>query len=136
AVLRLIVEAAGRLFADLTPARLYTLVEGGLRAEAFWIPAALAEAWRQLDPVQFPTGRLGYVEPLGNRTVDTLAVERRETVYVPDLTAVPPEELPHPGARRLGARTMASFPLRQGERVLGVLGVGSAKPDALSARPL
>ena len=49
AVLQLIVETAGQLFTDLSGTRLYTLVEGGLRADAYWLATEVTEAWQQLD---------------------------------------------------------------------------------------
>src|SRR5262249_46644887 len=110
--------------------------EGGLRADAYWMDTEGTEARQHLDPVEFPQSRPGFIGPLSERSVDTRAIERGETVYEPDLAAVPRDELPQPAARRVGPRTTASIPLRQGERVLGVLGVSSTKPNALSARQL
>jgi GAF domain-containing protein/anti-sigma regulatory factor (Ser/Thr protein kinase) len=68
--------------------------------------------------------------------VSQQAILENRTVYVPDLEAVPIEQMEAGGARLIGVRSLAATPLYRDGVAIGTLTVHTVEPNALTPRHL
>jgi signal transduction histidine kinase len=124
AVLEEIAASAGRLLPGAWGVLVFMVEGAALRVAARWQGG--------------PDGiGVGETSPLDRRqNAAARAVLDRRTVYVPDVAAVPEDDLRLPRARRTGTRCVAAAPLWREDVVVGAVNVASVLPDAFSAHDL
>src|SRR5262249_3763360 len=93
----------------------------------------LVAAWHPPDwpPAGYPD--VGYTRPTAGELGEWALLSGEPVFYVPDVQAVPEEEVPAPFARAGGARTVAVAPLVHGGTEHGILIVSGPTPHALNA---